>query len=118
MMMENLMIITIMFLMFNSILLCVLFSCATVTHLLQYFYTASSGIPHFPEFVTVGVLDGQPFTYYDSKIKKESPKQDWMAKSEGALYWDRQTRASIADEQIFKGNIEFVKQRLNGTGGE
>lgn len=110
--MENLMIITIMFLMFNSILLCVLFSCATVTHLLQYFYTASS------EFVTVGVLDGQPFTYYDSKIKKESPKQDWMAKSEGALYWDRQTRASIADEQIFKGNIEFVKQRLNETGGE
>lgn len=83
-MMENLMIITIMFLMFNSMLLCVLFSCATVTHLLQYFYTASSGIPHFPEFVTMGVLDGQPFTYYDSKIKKESPKQDWMAKSEGA----------------------------------
>lgn len=41
-----------------------------------------------------------------------------MAKSEGALYWDRQTRASIADEQIFKGNIEFVKQRLNETGGE
>lgn len=116
--MENLMIITIMSLMFNSMLLCVLFSCATVTHLLQYFYTASSGIPHFPEFVTVGVLDGQPFTYYDSKIKKESPKQDWMAKSEGALYWDRQTRASIADEQIFKGNIEFVKQRLNETGGE
>lgn len=115
--MENLMIITIIFLKFNSLLLCVLFSCATVTHLL-YFYTASSGIPHFPVFVTVGVLDGQPFTYYDSKIKKESPKQDWMAKSEGALYWDRQTRASIADEQIFKGNIEFVKQRLNETGGE
>uniref|UniRef100_A0A668SR78 Ig-like domain-containing protein n=1 Tax=Oreochromis aureus TaxID=47969 RepID=A0A668SR78_OREAU len=111
------MIITIMFLKFNSLLLCVLFSCATVTHSLQYFYTASSGIPHFPEFVTVGVLDGQPFTYYDSKIKKESPKQDWMAKSEGAEYWDRQTRASIADEQIFKGNIEFVKQRLNETGG-
>ncbi|KAL3984276.1 BRCA1-A complex subunit RAP80 [Sarotherodon galilaeus] len=88
---------------------------AAVTHLL-YFYTASSGIPHFPVFVTVGVLDGQPFTYYDSKIKKESPKQDWMAKSEGAEYWDRQTRASIGDEQIFKGNIEFVKQRLMKQG--
>lgn len=95
--------------------LCVIFLCHSYTFAAVLLHGI---IRNFPEFVTVGVLDGQPFTYYDSKIKKESPKQDWMAKSEGALYWDRQTRASIADEQIFKGNIEFVKQRLNETGGE
>ncbi|XP_039461592.1 H-2 class I histocompatibility antigen, Q9 alpha chain-like isoform X2 [Oreochromis aureus] len=90
---------------------------AAVTHSLQYFYTASSGIPSFPEFVTVGMVDGQPFTYYDSNIRKEIPKQDWMAKAEGPKYWDSQTLASIGDEQTFKASINIVKQRFNQTGG-
>ncbi|XP_069024879.1 major histocompatibility complex class I-related gene protein-like isoform X3 [Embiotoca jacksoni] len=90
---------------------------AAVTHSLQYFYTASSGIPDFPEFLTVGIVDGQPISYYDSVIKQEIPKQGWMAETEGPEYWERQTQRSIGDQQTFKGNIEIAKQRFNQTGG-
>lgn len=93
-------------------------SCSAVRHSLQYFYTASSGIPSFPEFLTVGMVDGEPFSYYDSKIGKEIPKQDWMAKAEGPEYWDRQTQISIGSQQSFKNNIDVAKQRFNQTGGE
>ncbi|XP_072225943.1 major histocompatibility complex class I-related gene protein-like isoform X2 [Leuresthes tenuis] len=92
-------------------------SVSAVTHSLQYFYTGSSGIPGFPEFVSVGMLDGQPFTYYDSVLKKETPKQDWMAQKEGPEYWERQTQTLSGAEQTFKGNIQIAKQRFNQTGG-
>uniref|UniRef100_A0A3B5B3H3 Ig-like domain-containing protein n=1 Tax=Stegastes partitus TaxID=144197 RepID=A0A3B5B3H3_9TELE len=101
-------------LLFKRVIVC---SCASVTHSLQYFYTASSEVPGFPEFVTVGMVDGQPFSYYDSVIKKEIPKQDWIAKTEGPEYWESQTQVSIGTEQSFKANIEILKPRFNQTGG-
>ena len=45
--------------------------CFAATHSLKYFYTATSGLPNFPEFVTVGLMDGLPITYYDSNIRRE-----------------------------------------------
>nr|ACQ83468.1 MHC class I alpha antigen [Oreochromis niloticus] len=105
----------------NLLPLCVIFlglsGAEAVRHSLQYFYTASSGIPSFPEFLTVGMVDGEPFSYYDCKIGKEIPKQDWMAKAEGPEYWDRQTQISIGAQQSFKNNIDVAKQRFNQTGG-
>ncbi|XP_018539934.1 class I histocompatibility antigen, F10 alpha chain [Lates calcarifer] len=100
-----------------SVILLGIQAAAAVRHSLQYFYTASAGITGFPEFVTVGMVDKQPFTYYDSVIKKEIPKQDWIAKTEGPEYWERQTQASIGSEQTFKANIETAKNRFNQTGG-
>ncbi|XP_067335565.1 class I histocompatibility antigen, F10 alpha chain-like isoform X2 [Channa argus] len=90
---------------------------AAVTHSLKYFYTGSSGIPSFPDFLTVGLVDGQPISYYDSVIRKVIPKQDWMAQTEGPEYWESETQASIGAEPVFKGNIDTAKQRFNQTGG-
>uniref|UniRef100_A0A3B3Q6C2 MHC class I-like antigen recognition-like domain-containing protein n=1 Tax=Paramormyrops kingsleyae TaxID=1676925 RepID=A0A3B3Q6C2_9TELE len=56
-------------------------SIATTTRSLQYVYSGTSGIPNLPEFMTVGLVDGEPFTYYDSKIRKEVPRQDWVTKA-------------------------------------
>ena len=92
--------------------------CLAATHSLKYFYTATSGLPHFPEFVTVGLVDGLPISYYDSNIRRETPRQDWMAETEGPEYWERQTQVSIVAEQTFKANIDIVKQRFNQSGGE
>ncbi|KAK7899333.1 hypothetical protein WMY93_020186 [Mugilogobius chulae] len=89
----------------------------TVTHSLKYFYTASRGIPSFPEFVTVGLVNEQPISYYDSVQKREVPKQDWMQRTEDADYWDRQTQISMATEQKFKADIDIVSRRLNKTEG-
>uniref|UniRef100_A0A3Q2CXS4 Ig-like domain-containing protein n=1 Tax=Cyprinodon variegatus TaxID=28743 RepID=A0A3Q2CXS4_CYPVA len=87
------------------------------THSLKYFYTASSGLKTFPEFVTVGMVDDQPISYYDSVIRKETPKQDWMAETEGPEYWESNTQVSIGIEQTFKASIDIIKQRFNQTGG-
>ncbi|XP_051811987.1 class I histocompatibility antigen, F10 alpha chain-like [Acanthochromis polyacanthus] len=103
--------------LFMFLLLLGVHGTAAVTHSLQYFYTASSGIPGFPEFVNLGMLDGVQLDYYDSNIKEVIPKQDWMAKNEGPEYWERNTQKSIGDEQTFKANIEVAKQRFNRTGG-
>ncbi|KAM4539245.1 class I histocompatibility antigen, F10 alpha chain-like isoform 2-T2 [Odontesthes bonariensis] len=90
---------------------------AAVTHSLQYFSTASSGIPGFPEFVSLGMVDGVQIVYYDSNIRRVIPKQDWMDQNEGPEYWRSQTQTSIGSEQFFKANIQIAKQRFNQTGG-
>uniref|UniRef100_A0A3Q2CFA8 Ig-like domain-containing protein n=1 Tax=Cyprinodon variegatus TaxID=28743 RepID=A0A3Q2CFA8_CYPVA len=87
------------------------------THSLKYFYTASSGLKNFPEFVDVGLVDDQPVSYYDSVIREKIPKQDWMAENEGPEYWKRGTERLIGTEQTYKANIDIVKQRFNQTGG-
>ncbi|XP_072561926.1 class I histocompatibility antigen, F10 alpha chain-like [Paramormyrops kingsleyae] len=88
-----------------------------VTHSLQYVYSGSSGIPNFPEFMTVGLVDGEPFTHYDSNIRREVPRQDWVTKAVDPDYWNRNTQIYMGTEQNFKANIEIAKQRFNQTGG-
>nr|XP_061820624.1 class I histocompatibility antigen, F10 alpha chain-like [Nerophis lumbriciformis] len=95
---------------------CVLLS---VIHTLQYFQTASSQVPNFPEVVIVGYVDGVEISYYDSNIRKAESKQDWMNKitAEDPKYWQRQTEISVGNEFTNKHNLEVLKKRFNQTGG-
>ncbi|XP_029975911.1 class I histocompatibility antigen, F10 alpha chain-like isoform X11 [Salarias fasciatus] len=88
-------------------------------HSLKYFYTASTQVPNFPEFVIVGLVDEYPIEHYNSNTQRLQPKQDWMNKvtEEDPTYWETSTNGALGAQETFKGNIGTVKQRLNQTGG-
>ncbi|KAK0130941.1 Major histocompatibility complex class I-related gene protein [Merluccius polli] len=92
---------------------------SSAVHSLKYFYTASSGVSNFPEFVVVGMVDELQFDYYDSNSQKTVFKQSWMDQltRDEPDYLERNTGLSLNAQQIFKVDIENLKQRFNQTGG-
>ncbi|XP_043995149.1 class I histocompatibility antigen, F10 alpha chain-like [Gambusia affinis] len=102
------------FLLLLLLLGAVIHSTDAVTHSLQYFYTASTGMEQFPQFVAVGIVDGQQIDYYDSVSEKNVLKQTWM---EGVR--DEKTITDIRKglQQSFKANVGVVMQRFNQTAG-
>uniref|UniRef100_A0A3Q3DFK6 MHC class I-like antigen recognition-like domain-containing protein n=1 Tax=Hippocampus comes TaxID=109280 RepID=A0A3Q3DFK6_HIPCM len=90
-----------------------------VLHTLSYLTTASSQIAKLPEFWEVAYVDGVQIVQFDSKSRKTKAKLDWMNKIavEDPDLWEREMRVSLGNEQVFKVNIEIIKERFNQTGG-
>ncbi|MGH0137673.1 UNVERIFIED_CONTAM: hypothetical protein FKN15_018644 [Acipenser sinensis] len=82
-------------------ILCCVHAASGGTHSLRYFYTGVSEGMDFPEFTIVGMVDDVQHDYYDSVTKKAAPKQDWMKKSVGPEYWERQTQIAVASQLVY-----------------
>ncbi|XP_038827545.1 BOLA class I histocompatibility antigen, alpha chain BL3-7-like [Salvelinus namaycush] len=87
-----------------------------VTYSLKHFYTASSDIPNFPEFVVVGMVDGVQMVHYDSNSQRAVPKQDWMKQTD-AEFWESERENFFDSQQSFKVEVHILKQRFNQIGG-
>ncbi|XP_061109988.1 putative HLA class I histocompatibility antigen, alpha chain H isoform X1 [Conger conger] len=108
------------FLGMNSLLWVVLCGFPTTdaaSHSLKYLYTAVTAGIDFPEFTAMGLVDDEPFTYYDSNIRRETPKTEWIKKNVGEDYWDKNSMASLMAQQTFKDNIGILMRRFNQTQG-
>ena len=88
----------------------------SVIHTHQYFYTATSGLPNLPEFVAVGVVDGQQFVQYDSFTKRMVPKE-WMANEGDSDHWNSETGKVARSEVRSKVDIGDLTSRFNQTEG-
>ncbi|KAF4074720.1 hypothetical protein AMELA_G00242510, partial [Ameiurus melas] len=101
-------------------LTCSLHLSSSVTHTLQYIYTAVTPGINFPEFTDVGQVDGQQFTYYDSKIRKKIPKTEWILKvsADDPDYWNTGTQILQGNQETFKVNMDILMRRFNQTTGK
>ncbi|XP_070593196.1 major histocompatibility complex class I-related gene protein-like [Erythrolamprus reginae] len=90
------------------------------SHSMKYFFTGisepSQGLPHF---VSLGYVDDQLFSYYDSNSRKGEPRVSWMEKveKEDPQYWDRNTWNFRGSEEIFRANLETARNRYNQSEG-
>ncbi|XP_051245676.1 major histocompatibility complex class I-related gene protein isoform X3 [Dicentrarchus labrax] len=103
---------------FLLLLLCYVSS--AVKHSLKFFYTASAGVPDFPEFVVAGVVDEILSGYCDNNKNIVEPKQDWVNKlfedDPQHLQWYT-TKCSDDEPHFFKTTLDNLKQRFNQSGG-
>ncbi|XP_072885459.1 class I histocompatibility antigen, F10 alpha chain-like [Hemitrygon akajei] len=87
------------------------------SHSLRYFYTGVTPGSGVPEFMRSGYVDEEQTNYYDSVIRRDKPRQQWMEESQGPEYWERLTQILRGHEQTFKANIQIAMKRTNQTGG-
>ncbi|CAL8253991.1 unnamed protein product [Lota lota] len=92
---------------------------SSVIHSLKYFYTASSGVSIFPEFVAVGMVDEVQVSYYDSNIQRIVFKQAWMDRlaRDHPDELERSTGITLGHQHVYKVMLETLKKRFNQTGG-
>ncbi|XP_031420023.1 class I histocompatibility antigen, F10 alpha chain-like isoform X2 [Clupea harengus] len=98
------------------VVLCSFHVASGVIHIHQFFHTATSGIPNFPEFLAVGVLDGQRVSQYDSFTKRMVPKE-WMANEGDSDHWNFETEIGHFHEARSKFDLDDLTSRFNQTEG-
>ncbi|XP_070592597.1 uncharacterized protein [Erythrolamprus reginae] len=90
------------------------------SHSLKFFSTAilkpSQGEP---QFVSVGYVDDQLFSVYDSNSRKMQPRVPWMEKlgKEDPQYRETEKEVLHLTEEAFEESLEILRSRYNQSKG-
>ncbi|NP_001410321.2 major histocompatibility complex class I UKA isoform 1 precursor [Danio rerio] len=87
------------------------------THTWNAYYTATTGLSQFPEFVAQNLIDGQLMGYFDSKTNCFKSQFQWMEDKLGTAYDEQQTNILQRHTAKFKNNIKVAIERFNQTQG-
>ncbi|XP_053084777.1 BOLA class I histocompatibility antigen, alpha chain BL3-7 isoform X3 [Pangasianodon hypophthalmus] len=92
---------------------------SAVTHSLQHILTGVTPGINFPEFTAVGQLDGEKFAFYDSNIRRVTPKTEWIQKRSATDpdYWSSETQYAEDQQEVFKVSVARMMQHFNQTTG-
>ncbi|XP_035382120.1 BOLA class I histocompatibility antigen, alpha chain BL3-7-like [Electrophorus electricus] len=88
-----------------------------VSHSLKHISIGVTPGISFPEYTLVGLMDGEPFVYYDSNIRQMVPKAEWIEENEGTDYWSRETQIQRDFQEIFRTSVAVLMRRYNQTTG-
>ncbi|XP_044190919.1 major histocompatibility complex class I-related gene protein-like isoform X2 [Thunnus albacares] len=88
-------------------------------HSLKFFFTSSSEVKNFPDYVAVGLVDEVPAGYCDSISKTVEGKQDWSQKmfEDDPQHMEWYTHMCLLYQYEYKAHIDILKQQLNQTEG-
>ncbi|KAI4886119.1 hypothetical protein NFI96_022458, partial [Prochilodus magdalenae] len=94
-----------------------IFVVPTVSHSLRYISTAvTSGTP-FPQYTVVGLVDGEPVMYYDSKIMQMTPMTEWISQGMEEDFWKAESEVFKGEEEWSLFNMATTTKRHNHTEG-
>ncbi|XP_018413603.1 PREDICTED: major histocompatibility complex class I-related gene protein-like [Nanorana parkeri] len=86
-------------------------------HSLRYYRTGvSSPGSGLPAYSSIGYVDDQQITNYNSDTRQNLPKTEWMKKMKSE-YWERETKYYQKAELACKDNLESLTKRFTKTGG-
>ncbi|KAM9446936.1 class I histocompatibility antigen, Non-RT1.A alpha-1 chain-like isoform 1-T2 [Clarias gariepinus] len=87
------------------------------THSLRILYiSVTPGHAGFPEFMAVGLLDGEQFMSYSSSNRTLIPK-DWIKKIENEPSWKSETRSIENNEDDFNTTFTTALKEFNNSKG-
>uniref|UniRef100_A0A663MYC6 Ig-like domain-containing protein n=1 Tax=Athene cunicularia TaxID=194338 RepID=A0A663MYC6_ATHCN len=72
--------------------------------------------PGVPEFVSVGYVDGNLISRYDSETRRMVPRTSWVEKNLHREFWDKNTRIAQGSQQINRMSLDTVRGRYNQSG--
>ncbi|NXP43271.1 HA1W protein, partial [Leiothrix lutea] len=76
---------------------------------LRYLHVAvSEPSPGVPQFLSIGFVDGIPFTRYDSERGRVEPLTQWIKDGADPEFWDSQTQISVRNQDVSLLNLKTV----------
>ncbi|XP_072406468.1 class I histocompatibility antigen, F10 alpha chain-like isoform X2 [Chiloscyllium punctatum] len=80
-------------------------------------YTIVLGINDFPEVMSLATVNGEAISYLDSKIHRCFPRQQFMADSFDAQFWDYISDLVVTHTNMANKTLNAVMKRINQTSG-